>query len=210
MWSSISSNDQLIMNLFNIALQLEDPWKLTHIEFDDYNQAWHLHIDFERGTTFACPLCGNASKAYDTEKKQWRHLDFWNWKTYMHARLPRVKCQSCTKVTQVPVKWARPLSHFTLLFEAWAMRLMAEMPVNAAARELREHDTRMWRIFHHYVDKAMADLDLSKVKRIAIDETSSRRGHRYITLFVDMDRKIVLFATEGKSKNTLDRFKCIS
>ncbi|WP_251577853.1 transposase family protein [Paenibacillus sp. MER TA 81-3] len=50
----------------------------------------------------------------------------------------------------MPVKWARALSHFTWRFEAWAMRLMAVMPVNAAARELREHDTRMWRIFHHY------------------------------------------------------------
>ena len=55
---------------------------------------------------------------------------------------------------------------------------MAEMPDNAAARELREHDTRMWRIFHHYVNQAMAELDLVNVKRIAIDETSSRRGHR--------------------------------
>ncbi|WP_197256926.1 transposase family protein [Paenibacillus dendritiformis] len=71
-------------------------------------------------------------------------------------------------------KWARPLSHFTLMFEAWAMRLMSEMPVNAAARELREHDTRMWRIFHYYVDKAMSELDVTSVKRIAIDETSSK------------------------------------
>ncbi|WP_233697352.1 transposase family protein [Paenibacillus profundus] len=103
MWNSISSNDQLIMNMFNIALQLEKPWKLAHIEFEGRDQAWHLYIDFERGTTFACPLCGSACKAYDTEKKQWRHLDFWNWKTFMHARLPRVKCRSCNKVTQVPV-----------------------------------------------------------------------------------------------------------
>ncbi|KJD42207.1 ISL3 family transposase, partial [Paenibacillus terrae] len=42
--------------------------------------------------------------------------------------------------------------------------------------------------------------------RIAIDETSSRRGHRYITLFVDVDTKTVLFATEGKGKDTLARF----
>ncbi|WP_420488748.1 helix-turn-helix domain-containing protein [Paenibacillus caui] len=47
--------------------------------------------------------------------------------------MPRVKCPSCSKLTQVYAKWARPLSHFTLLFEAWAMRLMSEMPVNAAA-----------------------------------------------------------------------------
>jgi len=73
--------------------------------------------------------------------------------------MPRVKCKVCNKITQVSVKWARPLSHFTLLFEAWAMRLMAEMPVNAATRELREHDKRMLRISHHYVDKAMAELE---------------------------------------------------
>jgi transposase len=207
MWSSISSKDNLFTDMFKTALALEEPWQLTHIEYDDQDEAWHLYIDFERGAEFACANCGTASKAYDAERKTWRHLDFWNWKTYMHARVPRTNCKCCNKVTLVPVKWSRPQSHFTLQFDAWAMRLMAEMPVNAAARELREHDTRMWRIFHHYVDQAMSELDLTHVKRIAIDETSSRRGHRYITLFVDVDTKIVLFATEGKGKDTLARFK---
>jgi transposase len=207
MWSSISSKDNLIADMFKVALALEEPWKLTHIEYDNQDEAWHLFIDFERGAEFSCPNCGTTSKVYDAEQKHWRHLDFWNWKTYMHARVPRTACKNCNKVTLVPVKWSRPQSHFTLQFDAWAMRLMAEMPVNAAARELREHDTRMWRIFHYYVNQAMAKLDLTNVKRIAIDETSSRRGHRYITLFVDVDTKIVLFATEGKGKDTLAHFK---
>ncbi|OXM13454.1 ISL3 family transposase [Paenibacillus herberti] len=206
MWTSFSHNENLISDMFNVALALEEPWKLTHIEYDEQDEAWSLFIDFERGALFPCPNCGTACKAYDTEKKMWRHLDFWNWKTYLHARVPRTDCKNCNKVTLVPVKWSRPKSHFTLQFDAWAMRLMAEMPVNAAARELREHDTRMWRIFHHYVDQAMAEVDLTSVSRIAIDETSSRRGHRYITLFVDVDTKTVLFATEGKGKDTLARF----
>ncbi len=207
MWTPISNKDNMIADMFKIALALEEPWKLTHIEYDDKDEAWHLFLDFERGALFACPSCGTSCKAYDAEKKDWRHLDFWNWKTYIHARVPRTDCTNCKKVILVPVKWSRPKSHFTLQFDAWAMRLMAEMPVNAAARELREHDTRMWRIFHHYVNQAMEQLDLSAVKRIAVDETSSRRGHRYITLFVDVDTKIVLFATEGKSKDTLAKFK---
>lgn len=207
MWTSLSSKDNMIYELFKVALQLEEPWKLMHVEFDDQEEAWHLFIDFERGSTFACPVCGAESKAYDAEVKKWRHLDFWNWKTYMHARVPRTNCRTCKKVTQVPVTWSRPMSHFTLHFEAWAMRMMAEMPVNAAARELREHDTRLWRIFHHYVNQAMEELDLTSVKRIAIDETSARRGHRYITLFVDVDTRTVLFATEGKGMDTLKRFK---
>ncbi|WP_431086672.1 ISL3 family transposase [Paenibacillus sp. 8b26] len=193
-------------DVFKFMLDLEEPWKLADIEYDPQEEAWHLFIDFERGALFACPHCGAPCKAYDAEKKQWRHLDIWKWKTYLHARVPRTDCKQCNKITLIPVKWSRPLSHFTLDFETWAMRLMAEMPVNAAARELREHDTRMWRIFHHYVNRAMNELDVSLVRRIAIDETSSRRGHRYITLFVDVDTKTVLFATEGKGKDTLARF----
>lgn len=207
MWTSISSDDNLIMEMFRVALDLQEPWKLRRIEFDDKDQAWHLYIDFDRGALFSCPHCGTACTAYDSAQKDWRHLDFWNWKTYMHARVPRTDCKDCAKVTAVPVPWSRPKSHFTFQFEAWAMRIMAEMPVNAAAREIREHDTRLWRIFHHYVDQAMTELDISKVKRVAIDETSSRRGHRYITLFVDVDTKIVLFAVEGKGKESLEQFK---
>src|SRR6478735_7338335 len=164
MWTSISSKENLISYMFKVALELEYPWELKDIEFDDQDQAWHLILDFELGAKFACPHCGAPSKAYDADKKSWRHLDFWNWKTYIHARVPRANCLSCRKITQVPLKWSRPKSHFTIEFESWSMRLMAEMPVNAAARELREHDTRLWRIFHYYVDQAMEQIDLSDVK----------------------------------------------
>ncbi|WP_082198255.1 transposase family protein [Bacillus sp. FJAT-26390] len=58
-------------------------------------------MNFERRTEFACPNCGSTSKVYDVERKTWRHLDFWNWKTYMHARVPRTSCKSCNKVTLV-------------------------------------------------------------------------------------------------------------
>ncbi|SFF48535.1 hypothetical protein SAMN04487969_15118, partial [Paenibacillus algorifonticola] len=76
MWSSLSNKDNLITGMFKTALALEEPWQLTHIEYDDQDEAWHLFIDFERGAEFACPTCGSASKAYDAERKTWRHLDF--------------------------------------------------------------------------------------------------------------------------------------
>src|SRR5690606_40680483 len=49
--------------------------------------------------------------------KQWRHLDFFQFEAWLHAKVPRVKCTSCGKTTQVEVPWARPGSGFTLLFE---------------------------------------------------------------------------------------------
>ena len=98
-------------------------------------------------------------------------------------------------------------SGFTLLFEAFIMALAKEMPVNAIARLVNEHDTRLWRILHHYVEQARSEQDYSQVEKVGVDETSSKRGHNYITTFVDMAQSKVLFATPGKNAGTLTAFK---
>ena len=69
-----------------------------------------------------------------------------------------------------------------------------------------EHDTRLWRVLHHYVEQARANSDASEVTRVAIDETAARRGHDYITLFVDIDQARVVFATDGKDAETVAAF----
>src|SRR5271166_4553648 len=109
-------------------------------------------------------------------------------------------------IKTVNVPWARPDSGFTLLFEALVMTMVSAMPVKAVARIVGEHDTRLWRVIHHYVDQARAHTDASDVTRIAIDETAARRGHNYITLFVDIDQARVLFATEGRDAETIAVF----
>jgi transposase len=87
------------------------------------------------------------------------------------------------------------------------MMIMPTMPMNAVAKLLREHDTRLWRVAHHYTDEARAKVDMSKVKEIGIDETAGKRGHDYISLIVDMVERKVLFAVEGKGHETLKDFK---
>ena len=77
------------------------------------------------------------------------------------------------------------------------------MPVKAVARIVGEHDTKVWRVIHHYVDQARAR---AGVTRVAIDETAARRGHDYISLFVDIDQARVLFATEGRDADTVTEF----
>lgn len=99
----------------------------------------------------------------------------------------------------VEVPWARPGSGFTLLFEALVLATAAHMPMAAVARLVGEHDTRLWRVVAHYVDSARAERDDSEVTRVGIDETAARRGHDYISLFVDPDGPRVSFATEGRS-----------
>jgi transposase len=193
-------------DLLQLALALVPPWLVRRSDFDPQRRRLDIHIDFPRGSRFACPGCGAADcPAYDTEEMTWRHLNFFQHHAYLHARVPRIDCASCG-IKKVSVPWAREGSGFALLFEALIMALVQAMPVKAVARLVGEHDTRLWRVIHHYVDRDRARADFSAVTRVACDETAARRGHDYITLFVDLDRARVLFATEGKDAGTVAAF----
>lgn len=86
------------------------------------------------------------------------------------------------------------------------MAMVREMPVLTVSRLVRETDQRLWRVLDHYVAKAREAADMSEVHSVGIDETSSRRGHDYITLFVDLVAKRLLFATPGKDAETFAQF----
>ena len=194
-------------SLFTIALGITPPWEVMGIEFSKENKRLDIKISFSRGATFACPVCGTASPAYDTKEKTWRHLNFFQYEAYLTARVPRVKCPNADcGVKRVSVPWARKDSGFTLLFEALVMTLVREMPVKAAAAMLGEHDTRLWRVIDHYMQSARAQVDHSDVRRVGMDETSARRGQDYVTFFFDMDQRRLLFGTEGKDHETVKAF----
>jgi len=119
--------------------------------------------------------------------------------------VPRVSCKGCG-IKRVLVPWARPDSGFTLLFEALVMAMVQAMPVAVVARMIDEWDTRLWRVIHHYVEEARDRADHSDVTSVAFDETASRRGHNYVSLFVDLVRRRVLFVAEGKDAGTVGVF----
>src|SRR6266581_8119001 len=194
------------IDLFQAALGLPEPWRVVGAEFSADRKRLDLYLDFPKGSRFACPQGDAAACAvHDTSDKTWRHLDFFQHQAYLHARVPRVSCPT-HGVRQVRLAWARPESGFTLLFEALLMALVAEMPVRAVAELVGEHDTRVWRVVHHYVDAARAREDLSTVERVGIDETSFRRGQDYVTLFADLDRSRCVFATPGRDAESVTRF----
>ena len=87
-----------------------------------------------------------------------------------------------------------------MLFEQVVMSLVREMSVAATARLVGEQDKRLWHIIQYYVGKALVSLDLSELEAFGFDETAAKRGHNYVTVFVDMKRSAqsVVFATRGK------------
>lgn len=199
-----------IQQLFRVALGLDEPWVISRVEFSDERNQLDLWLDFPAGSKFACPQCGRPGVgAYDSIERTWRHLNFFQHKTFLHARQPRIECPD-HGVKTVEVPWARRRAGFTLLLEAFILVLVqGGMTAAQAARLIDEHDTRLWRVLQHYVEKARADADFSAITTIGVDETSRSKGHNYITVFMDLepDRRRVLFATEGKDADTVQRFR---
>jgi transposase len=196
--------------IFAMALHLGDPW---YIERIDYRPSigrtigqLDIYINFNRGGHFA-DSAGTKCTAYDTEERTWQHLNFFENKCFLHARVPRIDSPT-DGIRTVEVPWARSGSGFTLMFEAFSMFLIeSEMPVNRAALTLRVTAPRLWRVLRYWVSLATRKDDLSDVNRLGIDETSTKKGHKYVTIAVDMDRRRVIYATEGKGVDAISKLK---
>lgn len=196
--------------IFSMALHISKPWHIENVEMNLDKESTSgqvdIYINFTVGTRFADDT-GIDCPVHDTIQKTWQHSNFFEHKCYIHARVPRIKTSS-NKVEMVQVPWARSGSGFTLMFEAFGMLLIeSEMPVKRAAKIIKIHDTRLWRMFNYWVERARERDNQSDVINLGIDETSIKKGHNYVTLAVDMDKRRVIFATPGKDIKTIENLK---
>lgn len=190
--------------IFEIGLGLNPPWYIKDIEFekDGESKVLHISIDFEKGHKFI-QEDGREIGVYDTRERTWQHQNFFQHKCFIHARVPRVK-MGPGKVALQQVPWARKGSGFTLLFEAYAMLLIeSEMPVSRVAEILGCYPQRIWNIFGYWISLAHSRDRIKELINVGFDETSTRKGHNYITTMVDMKERRVLYATEGKGADTI-------
>jgi transposase len=196
--------------LFQMALNVTDPWFVSDLKFDKKAKRLDIHIDFKRGSTFGYfdseskkELVG--LKAYDTKDKKWRHLNFFEHECYIHARVPRVKLPN-GKVKLISTPWEGLSNGFTLLFEALAIQLCQAMPVKRVASITKTSDDKLWDMLEKYIDTTRQEENFENIDAIGLDETSRAKGHEYITLFVDLNERRTLFITEGKDNTTVARF----
>ena len=208
MWFGVGIIWHLTMNteeLFATALGLQAPWTVNEVTFsinESGRNELHIRICFAPGSRFL-DEADNPCLVHDTVERKWQHLSFFQHTCYIYCAVPRI-ITSDGKVRTVNVPWARSGSSFTLLFEALALALIErEMPVNRVAEILGVNPHRIWTIFNYWIDKARTADKPSKITKLGVDETSSKKGHKYVTLGVDLDEARVIHVTVGKGKEVL-------
>ena len=186
------------------SLRLEEPWYIIGAKFYEEEPAIHIHVGIDKTAALCCPVCGAPTKRYGYEPKEriWRHADCLFYPCYVHCKRPRVLCDKCGTV-QVNAPFERKNSRFTLLFEGYAMLLLQDVPRARASRLLRCDEKSLAAILTYWVHDAVNRMDLSDICSIAMDETSFRRGHKYVTVAIDTVRRRVFDVEPGRDKTAV-------
>ena len=177
------------MSVFTGALGLKSPWYIKEVDLIEAEGGDELHItiDHHRRTLFEYE--GSKYSVYDHQERSWRHLDFFQHTCYIHARVPRVKLED-GKVKSIRVPWADRGSSFSVLFENRVIEIVQNgMSVSKIGQTFNISAKRVFRIVGRRVAHALSNQPLDTVKQQSIDETSARKGHKYLTVLCDRKRK---------------------
>src|SRR5215204_2388430 len=156
--------------LFTTLLGIEAPWHVEQVELHLDEGEVLIRLELDGGAKLTCPLCAQAAPGYDrTEERRWRHLDTFQYRTMIAARLPRVRCAE-HGVHQVNVPWAEPHSRFTAMFEAWAIRVIKETTLSGTAELLRMSWDEAEGIFQRAVRRGLARRIPEPVRVVGVDE----------------------------------------
>ena len=162
-----------------------------------------------KGEQSRCGICGRKSKYYDKghQTRRWRCNDIGAVKMYVEAQLPRVSCKKHGVVTS-SVPWARHGSRFCKSFEETVVWLSVHASKTAVSELMRiEWHTvgdLCGRIYKEREAKASSRFD--GLVNIGIDETSYKKGHKYMTVVVNHDTASVVWCAKGYGKEVLSLF----
>jgi transposase len=177
----------------------------------------HVHTKFHGGAihfrvrqevcNLRCPICGSYKvKRRGTVMRRFRTVPIGSKPVWIEMPLPRVLCHLCNIVRQVKVKFASRRRSYTRAFERYALELSQHMTIKDVARHLGVSWDIIKDIQKRSLIRRFSHPQLHKLKQIAIDEISIGKGHRYLTIVLDLKSGAVVFVGDGKGAEALERF----
>ena len=157
--------------------------------------------------TYQCVVCGSYNvwrqgvvvRQFDTVPigGKWVELE---------ARIPRLACQDCGVVRQAAIGFAEPRRTYTKMFERYALELSRNMTIKDVAQHLGVSWDVVKEIQKKDLRKRFAKPKLKHIEQIAIDEISTGKGHKYVTIVMDLESGAVVHVGEGKGGDALRSF----
>lgn len=193
--------------LYRQILGLEKPWSVSRVDLNVGEQHVDVWVEHEPSVRWPCPECGAELAIRDhAEERVWRHLDTCQFKTMLHARVPRVDCPE-HGVLQVKVPWAEARGRFTLLMERFIIDVLQQCAnITAAQRIMRISWDEAWGVMDRAVARGLRRKKARVIPHLGVDEKAFRKGHQYMTVVCDLDRSTVEHIGEDRKAESLVAF----
>ena len=200
--------NRLLRDLLNVKGSSVGGFDLTEVE--DGAKTLTVHVRLYKRDKWRCPECGHKCPVHDyaCDEAFWRGMDFGPVRVLIGSRVPRVCCPEHGVLTAA-VPWARSGTRFTLDF-AYSVAWMVKSGLSKSrVAECMKIDWKtvgrllklVWNELEPDVEKRFDGL-----RKIGIDETSHKKGHRYITTVVNHETNTVIWAHEGFGREVVDLF----
>jgi transposase len=157
--------------------------------------------------TFRCEACGSRDvRPRGRVERRFQSLPIGSRSTVVVLPIPRVACQACGVVRQVKLDFADPRRTYTKAFERYALELSRSMTILDVARHLGVSWDIIKDIQKRHLSRRFAKPKLKHLRQIAIDEIAVAKGHRYLTVVLDLESGAVVFVGDGKGADALKPF----
>jgi transposase len=179
---------------------LDEAWRVAGVELMIAEQRVEIALEHSVGPVI-CPECKRSCGIADhAPQRRWRHLDTMQFATELAARVPRSRCPECG-VRTIAIPWAEKGSHFTLMFEAFAIEVLkASRSIQSAKDLLDLHWDTAQAIMKRAVERGLERRQLSEVVNVGMDEKSFHSGQSYVSVMTDLDHSRVLDVVEDRTE----------
>ena len=96
-------NENNIEEFLEDILGFSKPWKIEKIIKKLEEEKIIIYLNYPKGTKFECPECGKDCSVFDSKYRELRHLDWFQHKAYIKAKVPRIKCCGGKKMDITPI-----------------------------------------------------------------------------------------------------------
>lgn len=153
-----------------------------------------------------CPHCGKrCSRIKDRYNRRIRDLNIANTEAYIDFEEYKISC-SCGYVGVEKLRFVNRYARETRRFAERIALLCKVMTLKDVAKEMSISWSAAKRIDKEEARKCFAGLRYARPKKLGVDEIAYEKGHKYLTVVRDVEKKKVIWVGRGRKKETLDLF----
>lgn len=178
----------------------------TYVRTDFVGGATCFHI-LPKAGSLRCTSCRSRRvRTRGHRERSFRGVPVGNRPVTIVASIPRLECLDCGRIAQAKVGFAEGKRRYTKGFERYVLDLSRLMNIEDVARHLGVSWNVVRDIQKRYLQRRYSRPRLKHLRLLGIDEISIGRGHRYLTVVLDMRSGAVVFVGDGKGSAALDPF----